>query len=103
MELYESRPDICNWNIGQGRSINFTLCHRGRAALSAIGCEEGIVPMCVPVYGRMIHSLNGTTSSQLYSTKGEFMYVNLLQFKQMYMSLLEMKRCLDISSHASLQ
>ena len=71
VELYESRPDIRKWNIGQGRSINFTLCHRGRAALSAIGCEEEIVPMCVPVYGRMIHSLNGTTSSQLYSTKGE--------------------------------
>ena len=70
VELYESRPDIRKWNTGQGWSINFTLCHRGRSALSAIGCEEEIVPMCVPVYGRMIHSLNGT-SSQLYSTQGE--------------------------------
>ena len=68
VELYESRPDICKWNIGPGWSINFTLCHRGRAALSTIGCEEEIILMCVPVYGRMIHSLNGTSSSQHYIT-----------------------------------
>ena len=53
MELYESRPDILNWNTGQGQSINFTLCHGGRsiAALNTIGCEEEVVLMCVPLYG----------------------------------------------------
>ena len=71
VELYESREDIRKSSTGQGRSINLTIADRGKAALSAIGCEEEVVDMCVRVYGRMIHSLSGKMTSQLYSVKGD--------------------------------
>ena len=71
VELYESRQDIRRSTGGQGRSINLTIADRGRAALSAIGCEEEVVAMCIPVYGRMIHSQNGKMTPQPYSIKGD--------------------------------
>ena len=71
VELYESRQDIRKSNLGQGRSINLALSHRGREALKAVGCEKEVVDMSIPMYGRMIHSLNGEMSPQLYSTKGD--------------------------------
>ena len=83
VELYESRQDIRKSTAGQGRSINLTIADRGRAALSAIGCEQEVVAMCVPVYGRMIHSQNGKMTTQPYSIKGDaILSIHRLKFNE---------------------
>ena len=71
VELYESRKDIRKIDLGGGRSINLALSHRGRQALKAVGCEGEVVASAIPMYARMIHSLDGVMSSQKYGTKGE--------------------------------
>ena len=81
VELYESRQDIRKSSTGQGRSINLTLSYRGRAALSAIECEEELIPMCVPVYGRIIHSSNGTMTRHFYSIKRDAVALSIHRLK----------------------
>ena len=71
VELFESRKDMRDFDIGRGKSINLALSRRGRDALAAVGCEDHVVAGAIPMYARMIHSLNGKTSSQAYGTHGE--------------------------------
>ena len=55
-EIYEHRPDI---RLGKsaGRSINLAVSTRGLHALREIGLEKEILGEAVPMYGRMIHSV----------------------------------------------
>ena len=71
VELFESRKDMRDFDIGRGKSINLALSRRGREALAAIGCEDHVVSTAIPMKGRMIHSLDGNMSSQAYGTRGE--------------------------------
>lgn len=71
VHLFELRDDIRKSTGWGGRSINLALSHRGREALRGVGCEETVVSMAIPMKGRMIHSLNGTMTSQAYSTEGK--------------------------------
>lgn len=61
-------------SISSGRSINLTLCHRGLEALSRIGIEEAVRSIAVPVYGRVIHGLDGTVAFQPYGNHGEALH-----------------------------
>jgi kynurenine 3-monooxygenase len=69
--IFESRDDARKLVSGGGRSINLALSLRGITSLKAVGCDEAILSLTVPMYGRMIHSLNGKMTPQLYSSKGE--------------------------------
>jgi kynurenine 3-monooxygenase len=72
--IFESRDDARKLVSGGGRSINLALSLRGITSLKAVGCDEAILSLTVPMYGRMIHSLNGKMMPQLYSSKGEAIY-----------------------------
>jgi len=55
-----------------GRSINLALSVRGRAALKEVGLEDQIVQAHgIPMYARMIHSLDGTTRQIPYGKKDQ--------------------------------
>ena len=71
VELYESKPDIRDTQLARGRSINLALSHRGRQALKAIGYEENILDVAIPMNSRYIHLGGGKVSIQPYGTKGE--------------------------------
>jgi len=74
VRLYEARGDIrTNDQIG-GRSINLALSERGQEALRAVGLKEIVMEKAVPMYGRMIHSIDGKQYSLAYGVDGQCIY-----------------------------
>ncbi|MDQ4120070.1 MAG: FAD-dependent monooxygenase [Acidobacteriota bacterium] len=73
VEIYEARADMRKTGAAEGRSINLALSDRGIAALRDVGMDEYMLSEAVPMRGRMIHSLDGTTKLLPYSGRqGEF-------------------------------
>ncbi len=56
------------------RSINLALSHRGWKALRAIGAEEEIRKIAVPMTGRVVHDLEGKAQHFAYGTEGQAIY-----------------------------
>ncbi len=71
--VYESRPDLRTTDISAGKSINLALSDRGFKALRLVGMEEKAREICIPMYGRLIHDVQGNTFASDYSgRKGEY-------------------------------
>jgi len=66
VNLFERRPDMRKESIAAGRSINLALSTRGIHALADAGIIDDIMKIAIPMKGRMIHSINGTTVFQRY-------------------------------------
>ena len=72
-EIYEARGDMRNEKMSAGRSINLALSNRGIAALKEVGLDEYMLAEAVPMFGRMIHAVDGATKLLPYSGRqGEF-------------------------------
>lgn len=72
-EIYEARGDMRKNEMSAGRSINLALSNRGIAALKEVGLDEYMLSEAVPMYGRMIHDVQGNQKLLPYSgRKGEF-------------------------------
>ncbi|MBE7693584.1 FAD-dependent monooxygenase [Tenacibaculum finnmarkense] len=67
VNVYESRPDLRTVDISAGRSINLALSDRGFKALRLAGVAEKAREICIPMYGRLIHDIEGNTFSSNYS------------------------------------
>lgn len=74
MEVHERRPDMRKENIPAGRSINLAMSDRGWRGLEKVGLREDIESIAIPMKGRMIHALDGTTSFQPYGKEGQAIY-----------------------------
>ncbi|KAE8601988.1 hypothetical protein XENTR_v10013852 [Xenopus tropicalis] len=72
VELYEAREDIRYARMVSGRSINLALSHRGLQALKAVGLDEKIAAMGIPMRARMIHSVKGRKSSIPYGKQHQY-------------------------------
>ncbi|WP_421891212.1 FAD-dependent oxidoreductase [Marinoscillum sp.] len=66
IDVFEMRGDPRSQKIGEGRSINLALSHRGITALKQAGVFEKIEPTLIPMMGRMIHDLQGNLNFQSY-------------------------------------
>ena len=75
VEMYESRPDLRTTDISAGRSINLALSDRGFKALRLVGVEDKAREICIPMYGRLIHDIEGNTFASNYSGR-EGEYIN---------------------------
>jgi kynurenine 3-monooxygenase len=75
VDLYERRPDMRRTDIGGGRSINLALSTRGIHALASLGIDAEILAHAVPMYGRTMHALDGTLTSQRYGVTDQH-YIN---------------------------
>lgn len=64
--IYERRTDIRKTKISAGKSINLALSNRGWKALDAVGVGDEIRKFAIPMYGRMMHDLEGNLSYQQY-------------------------------------
>ncbi|XP_060833948.1 kynurenine 3-monooxygenase isoform X1 [Rhopalosiphum padi] len=65
--VYESRTDIRLEKSTSGRSINLALSERGINALQFIGLDNIVIEeLTEPMYGRMIHSIDGQKYSIMY-------------------------------------
>jgi kynurenine 3-monooxygenase len=72
-EVYEARGDMRKETMSAGRSINLALSNRGIAALKEVGMDEFMLAEAVPMFGRMIHAVDGQTKLLPYSGRqGEF-------------------------------
>ncbi len=64
--VYERRPDPRQAGFIGGRSINLAISARGIDGLRRIGLEDEIMPLALPMAGRMIHAPDGDLSYQPY-------------------------------------
>ncbi len=72
VKVYERRGDMRKEAISAGRSINLALSDRGILALEEAGVMEDIRPLCIPMHGRYIHKVDGSTAFQPYGNRGQF-------------------------------
>src|SRR4029079_1007591 len=73
VDVYESRGDMRLEKVAAGRSINLALSDRGITALREVGMDKYMLAEAVPMYGRMIHSVDSATKLLPYSgRKGEY-------------------------------
>lgn len=74
VHVFERRPDLRNVELVGGRSINLALSNRGWKALALAGVKEKIEQIAIPMYGRMMHSVEGELTEQPYGKEGEAIY-----------------------------
>ena len=74
VRLYEARPDMRLDKTLGGRSINLALSLRGQEALREVELEETVLEKAIPMYGRMIHQLDGSTYSLAYGVGKQCLY-----------------------------
>lgn len=74
-EVYEARSDMRLEEMSAGRSINLALSDRGIRALKQVKMDEYMLKEAVPMYGRLIHSVDGKTKLLPYSGR-EGEYIN---------------------------
>lgn len=75
VQLIEKRPDLRTVDLGAGRSINLAFSDRGMKGMKLVGLEEKVKELCIPMYGRMIHDIEGNTFLSRYSGR-EHEYIN---------------------------
>lgn len=71
VDIYENRSDLREANLSAGKSINLALSDRGWKALEKVGLGDEIRKVAIPMYGRMIHAVDGSLTHQPYSVNGD--------------------------------
>ncbi|MCX6291236.1 MAG: NAD(P)/FAD-dependent oxidoreductase [Bacteroidetes bacterium] len=71
INVYERRPDMRKEKISAGKSINLALSDRGWRGLERTGIADEIRKVAIPMYGRMIHHVNGEVNFQPYGEKDQ--------------------------------
>jgi kynurenine 3-monooxygenase len=96
VDVYERRPDMRTHDIGRrayslsgGRSINLALSTRGIYALKEVGLYDEIKKIAIPMYGRMIHSLEGELTFQRYG-KDDTEYINAVSRAELNKALMNL-------------
>ncbi|RDC62052.1 FAD-dependent oxidoreductase [Adhaeribacter pallidiroseus] len=72
--VYERRNDLRQNYVEYGRSINLALSDRGWKALEGVGIAEEIRKVAIPMYGRMMHDVQGQLSYQPYGKENQAIY-----------------------------
>ncbi len=88
VEMRESRWDLRAQALEGGRSINLALSDRGLMALASVGIGDAIKKECIPMLGRMIHSVEGDLRFSKYSGR-EGEQINSISRTGLNVALLE--------------
>jgi kynurenine 3-monooxygenase len=67
--VYERRSDPRRGRASAGRSINLALAERGLNALRRAGLADRVQPLLIPMRGRIIHDVDGTTTTLPYGQR----------------------------------
>lgn len=94
VKVYERRPDMRKEKLGAGRSINLALSDRGLLALEKVGLAKEVTGIAIPMTGRYIHNLDGTTAFQPYGKEGQ--YINSVSRAALNMKLMDMAEKHDV-------
>lgn len=88
IRIYERRGDMRKAKVDAGRSINLALSDRGILALEKVGLAEDIKKIAIPMHGRFIHNLDGTTAFQPYGKEGQ--YINSVSRGELNKKLMDL-------------
>jgi kynurenine 3-monooxygenase len=69
--VYERRLDPRRAVVDGGRSINLALAARGIRGLKLAGVLERVMPLAIPMRGRMVHEHDGSAELQMYGVRPE--------------------------------
>lgn len=69
VRLFERLADMRRTQISAGRSINLALAARGIRALEIAGVMQSVLPLLIPMRGRMVHALDGGLSFVPYGQR----------------------------------
>ena len=94
VEVFEKRPDLRRVHINAGRSINLAFSNRGIKAMKLVGIQDKVEPLCIPMYGRMLHDVEGNTILAPYSGR-EDEYINSISRNALNALLLDEAEALD--------
>ncbi|MBX2888813.1 MAG: FAD-dependent monooxygenase [Ferruginibacter sp.] len=87
VNVYERRSDMRKGNVSAGRSINLALSDRGIRALEEVGIMNEIKKISIPMHGRSMHNLDGSSAFQPYGKEGQF--INSVSRGQLNMKLMD--------------
>ena len=88
VKIFERRGDMRKVKTEAGRSINLALSDRGILALEKVGLAEEIKKISIPMHGRFIHNLDGSTAFQPYGKEGQ--YINSVSRGELNKKLIDL-------------
>ena len=88
VDVYEARGDMRRETVAAGRSINLALSNRGIRALREVGLSDYMLAEAVPMFGRMIHGVDGSTKLLPYSGR-EGEYINSISRSGLNVALID--------------
>jgi kynurenine 3-monooxygenase len=88
VRIYERRPDMRKERMSAGRSINLALSDRGLLALEKVGLADEVKKIAIPMHGRSIHNMDGSTGFQPYGKEGQ--YINSVSRGTLNMKLMDL-------------
>ena len=88
VKAFERRGDMRQEKLSAGRSINLALSDRGLLALEKVGLADAIKEISIPMHGRHIHNLDGSTAFQPYGKEGQ--YINSVSRATLNMKLMDL-------------
>lgn len=74
VSVFERRPDPRSLGSYGGRSINLALSERGIRALTEVGLQQAMLDIAIPMHGRMVHGIDGSTTFLPYGEEGQAIY-----------------------------
>ena len=74
VSVFDKRSDIRLDSNSAGRSINLALSNRGINALNEIGASQSVLKIAMPMFKRIMHSIDGDLTEQQYGKKSEAIY-----------------------------
>jgi kynurenine 3-monooxygenase len=69
VRVYERLPDLRRETIPAGRSINLALAARGIRALEIAGVMQEVLPLLIPMRGRLLHDADGKLAFLQYGQR----------------------------------
>lgn len=88
VSVYERRGDMRRMEVEAGRSINLALSDRGIRALEEVGIAKEVLGIAIPMHGRFIHNLDGSTAFQPYGKQGQ--YINSVSRRDLNCKLMDL-------------
>lgn len=97
VNIFERRGDMRKERMSAGRSINLAMSDRGLLALEKVGLADEIKKIAIPMHGRYIHNMDGSTAFQPYGKEGQF--INSVSRGTLNMKLMDLAEAHGVQLH----
>ena len=97
VKIYERRSDMRKLSMSAGRSINLALSDRGIKALEEVGVMDEIRKIAIPMHGRQLHHMDGSSGYQAYGKEGQF--INSVSRGELNKTLMDLAEAHQVEIH----